>query len=190
MLKLPGNTKANLITGLENNIIKKQRIKENNMDIINTIWLINKCYDTVYESDDPVQRRYSLLTLHFMAVAGIELSEDVVDTAEKLLKNDPSWNVRRHAAWVINNLGTKHSIKILSDAMADKNLNVKFEVLESLAAFASKHDDALEALLKALNDKNTSIKLRALYHLTHLKRARLDPEIANFVPEWYSPPFL
>ena len=59
------------------------------MDIINTIRLINSCYDTVYESDDPVQRRYSLLTLHFMAVVGIELSENVVDTAEKLLKNDP-----------------------------------------------------------------------------------------------------
>ena len=160
------------------------------MQIINMIWLINKCYDTVYESDDPVQRRYSLLTLNFMARVGIELSENVVDTAEKLLKNDPNWNVRRHAAWVISNLGTKHSIKILSDALADKNLNVKFEVLESLAAFASKHDDAIEALLKALNDKHTSVKLRALYHLTHLKRARLDPEIANFVPEWYSPPLL
>ena len=41
------------------------------MEIINTIWLINKCYDTVYESDDPVQRRYSLLTLNFMARWGL-----------------------------------------------------------------------------------------------------------------------
>lgn len=73
-----------------------------------------------------------------------------------VLKNDPSWNQRRHAAQVLGDSGNKDSVPFLISALHDKQVNVRLVVIRSLAKLGDKR--AIPALKEMLKDnaKNTS----------------------------------
>lgn len=104
---------------------------------INRISIVESCVSAIAKSEDPMHRRLSLLVLRLINSDYTDHGEMVFEAAEKALKKDPSAEVRKLSAWILGDFPIPASLNSLIEALADENWEVRFEVVEALAALAS-----------------------------------------------------
>jgi hypothetical protein len=107
---------------------------------INRISIVESCVSAIAKSEDPMHRRLSLLVLRLIRDEYTNRGEIVFEAAEKALKKDPSAEVRKLSAWILGDFSIPASLNSLIDALADENWEVRFEVVEALAALAFNWD--------------------------------------------------
>ena len=95
------------------------------------------CLSSLEKSEDPIHRRLSLIVLRLAGDERDDHMDMLFNAAERVLKEDPSAIVRQLAAWVLRDFPAHRALNTLTSGLADKDWEVRFEVVESLASLAS-----------------------------------------------------
>ncbi len=111
--------------------------------------------DTVKESEDSNMRFKCMYVLN-------KIGQGVESLAIKALGED-RWFVRRNMAVLLALMGTEESVPHLGEALNDKDLRVRIEVLKAIYKISGKDSEAW--LIRALADKEPEVKKLAIEHL-------------------------
>lgn len=77
-----------------------------------------------------------------------------VDSLIAALKDDPIPNIRMNAVKNLGKIKDKRAVEPLCEALEDKSLNVRIQVVYALGALGEIDDRAIECLITALKDKD------------------------------------
>jgi hypothetical protein len=98
--------------------------------------IAESCVSTLEKSEDPIHRWLSLIVLRLAGDGRDDHMDMLFNAAERVLKEDPSAIVRQLAAWVLRDFPAHSALNTLTSGLADKDWEVRFEVVESLASLA------------------------------------------------------
>jgi HEAT repeat protein len=149
--------------------------------------IVESCIFAMGNSEDPIQRRFSLIILHLIPDDTKDHRNMVLKAVEKTLKEDPALEVRRLAAWLLRYLHEDDSLNLAIEALADADWGVRFEAVQALSEFAKEEGDnddhtAIAGLLMALGDNQPEVRLRAFMHLCTLNSSEVHSEIKKLIP--------
>jgi HEAT repeat protein len=104
---------------------------------INEDTIVKSCAFTLKKSKDPQRRWLSLIVLRLAGDMRDDHMDRLFKAAERVLKKDPSVMVRQASMWVLRSFPDRKALNMLNSGLSDKDWEVRFEAVDSLASLAS-----------------------------------------------------